>query len=266
MKSYPWADRLIEVALKSLLELQTEFSLLPIGQEKLRQGHSFAVTGQIGFQIIDERHLCAKILQNAINSPLFSGSYQTENKKKNIKAGFRFWNFYREFKYRYQKKYCDIILDRVDYDGKEIKEFKEPVYIEAKRIKLDTIKNLSKGKTYTVRSKNYKDCFLDIKKLIAEKEYTESKRIYNKIFCHLLVWGDSENPEEDNVEKVESYLKNKMSNNFKNYTIRTHNTRWFPIDSISEFKLSADYKIKRWGWVALLEIGKIGSKKSDDDI
>ena len=255
-KSYPWADRLIEIALKSILELNIEFAIMSTDDNSRMDSNNIEITKAKSFQHIDERQFCSKILLNSLNSYLFAGSMQKEDKDRGIKKGLRFWKFYSDLEYKHTRNYCDIIMDRVLFDGEHFREHKKPVYIEAKKAKLEKIIDYDKGEIKAVDNYNYHDCKDDIKKLINEMEYMDHNKEFDCIYCHLLIWGDTIDLKNDNPEKVEKYLKDKIFENHKGYDINIHQIRWFPLDSLSEINISDNYKIKKWGWVVLMEIEK----------
>ena len=109
-KSYPWAKRFIEIALKSILELNIEYAVMSRDYDSPWDSKNNQITYSKSFQHIDERLFCSRIVLNSISSFLFSGSMERENKEHRIKKGLRFWKFYRDLKYKHDCKYCDIVL------------------------------------------------------------------------------------------------------------------------------------------------------------
>jgi hypothetical protein len=229
---YPWAERFIVLALRSLRKTHFDFNIWQLGQEtesfdiksieKLNIGH--------GFELADERLVCASISQELLGSSTYSGVFVLEDTSKNIKAGIRYWQVSREKSYNYKpKESCDIVIDRYEIkdDGK-INLTNEPIYIEAKRTCNYTV-NLKTGKINR-GSLNTQAILDDIKKLKNEVIQNKNNKVFNNLFIHLLIWGTKEiektTRKDATPHKFIDHLQKK--NNTNKFTI--HETKWFPTE------------------------------------
>lgn len=291
-KPYTWANRIIEIASKSLRIIHIDMQRWNLGAAGIRKDNirlNFNI--ESGASTAHETQVTSTIALEAINSPLFSGAPIEELKEGDnvlVERGIRYWKIENELPYQYQKKNTknpkrvDLLVQRYYIEKAEIDNHKTykvdtnniepPVYIEAKRAKRYK-NNLLSDNVIEEFNNQFTPIKKDIIKLHKEKKKLEKKG--KNMFSHLLIWGvhktkesilNGEERELTNDEQIviqssnpEGFL-NKMKDHFKgdkdleNITLNLFKTRWLPYEWEDKKLSSCPDKIQKWLWVSLIEV------------
>jgi hypothetical protein len=239
---YPWRNRFLDIAEKAIIELNLEYCAMSIGQSGIKfKNNSISDPTIHGFELADERTVCSKILIEALRSPLFSGAIEIENGKITP----RYYKLNREergYPSPNNRKKVDIVIQRFNIENIEDKGGNyKPVYIEAKRAKLYSIKNLSKGEVL-IGEYQYDDVCKDI----TEKLCKVKKDIYK----YVLVWGILSLVEEKDKRNTPASFYDTIK---KTVPLKSIELRWIPVAwNKSDGKKPPE--VCRWIWIALMEV------------
>lgn len=237
-KSWPWAERFIEVALRALRRLHVNYGAVHIGQQWRKGRPDISELNQgVGVATADELTVCAAIAQEFMLSPFLSGVWVDKDESPGVAAGVRYWKIDQETCYSGSQKRVDMVMTRVDGPSPEAAPEKwRDCFIEAKRLNRWTTDSLE-NPNYIRQQSQLGRILEDIDKLRNELE----KRP-NEIFAHLLIWG---------VWSDGDPALKELSDNLKG--ARMHQIRWMPIDW-RPGKQANPPVVKRWLWVALFEV------------
>jgi len=259
--SYPWSERFIEVALRSIVKTHWSYQIWDMGQAGLKDEEKrLQFSRGKGIELADETVVCSVITQDALNSPFFSGAFIPEGKTKDgrpIKQGHRWWkinreqNIFQNDKKELTREACDILVQRYDIseDG-IVKNEKEPIAIEAKRLIAHTTDNLPEAESHFYKN--------NIGAIVEDLEKLERLEATKKYFPYILTWCVYDEGSDDDKLQPKQLLE-KLKGKYTKKNLKFVEIRWHPLpnlssDDIEEIVVAKKtHEIKRWIWVALIE-------------
>lgn len=258
-KNYPWAERFIEIAAKTIYEVHLENKNIEIGfagiTDEFKRLNS---NSHKGAEDTFETYVVKCIYRNYINSPLISGIPLNDNptSRPPIEKGIRYWKIDHEVKYQRSEEKCDLTVRRyLINDNKNEFEVSfdnyNEVYIEAKRAHLN--ENVTDESQIT-------QIYKDVIKLCRERDHLkESGKAINDYYFHLLIWGFYEptkkkmNPKTIENKINETIAKDPEKCQMKIPQLSLYQLKWLPIHWKNEFRTTPP-EITKYLWVGLYEI------------
>jgi len=208
MQKYPWIIRFIQIAAKSIAEINYDYKEWNLGFSGIKSDtERVKFLSGMGIGLAQETHVCSKIVRECVSSPLFSGAIIDDDPENDIKKGIRYWKIESEKSYSFNsRKKCDIVAQRYDWDLSNWNLSPEPyreVYIEAKRAYLGAFTKASK-------KSQQEDIVTDIIKFSDEyKHFNDRTKVP---YFYLLVWSELNNANsagaEEYLEELNELYKN----------------------------------------------------------
>jgi hypothetical protein len=249
-KNYPWANRFMEVAIRSMKRVHLDQvirsagrpnSTTPTDPERLNVG--------LGVELADERLVCLEICKEFTFAGSSTGYWVNDDQSADVARGQRLWEMHAEFPYRRASGCVDLCVWRnvVNASGATEKYDNTEVFIEAKRAVRWTT-SIEAAPTSERGQSQVSEVRADVEKLLSEMSARSQQD--GKLVGHVLVWGTTA---DQNPSPAKFFEK------LAHPQVEVYRSTWAPLATEARSANGASWdeappRIARWLWATLAEI------------